>query len=63
MISKRVSIPNAALDGALWAAYRRRDKIAVTEKLFRRSLARVASTTFRGRFCLESFLDNRVRVN
>jgi hypothetical protein len=53
MIGKRISFPNAVLDDALWAAYRRRDKTAVTEKLFRRSLARVASSPFPERLFLE----------
>jgi len=32
---------NFEIDEALWAAYRRDDKAAVTERLFRRSLDRV----------------------
>jgi hypothetical protein len=40
MITKRVSFPNSTLDDALWAAYRRYDKTAVTKKLFYRLFAR-----------------------
>jgi len=39
---KHVLPHNAAFDEALWAAYRRSDKKGVTEKLFRRSLVRLA---------------------
>jgi len=51
----RTSLPNGALDDALWAAYRRRDKNAVTEKLFRRSLARMASLNFPERIARIAF--------
>jgi hypothetical protein len=36
-----------ARDEALWAAYQRREKTAVTEELFRRSLARVVRQEMR----------------
>jgi len=48
-------LPNGALDDALWAAYRRRDKTAVTEKLFRRSLTRMASLNFPERIARIAF--------
>jgi len=38
MINKNVRPPVSAIDEALWAAYRRYDKAAVMDNLFRRSL-------------------------
>jgi len=38
MTNKNIHSPNGAIDEALWAAYRRDDKAAVTDYLFRRSL-------------------------
>jgi hypothetical protein len=46
MITKRVSFPNSTLDDALWAAYRRYDKTAVTKKLLYRLLARRAPVRY-----------------
>jgi hypothetical protein len=51
----RTSLPNATPDDGLWAAYRRRDKAAVTEKLLRRSLARMASLNFPERIARMAF--------
>ena len=39
---RRVSITDTEIDEALWAAYQRYDKTAVTEKLFRRALTRAS---------------------
>jgi hypothetical protein len=39
MIDKNVRPPNSSIDEALWYAYRRHDKAAVMDCLFRRSLA------------------------
>ena len=55
MISKRVSFPNAAFDAALWAAYRRRDKIAVTDTLFDRSIRRTCQGQMLGRQNRDAF--------
>ena len=38
MTNKSIDPPNGAIDEALWAAYRRDDKAAVMDYLFRRSL-------------------------
>ena len=38
MISKNTHSPGSAIEEALWAAYRRDDKAAVMDYLFRRSL-------------------------
>jgi hypothetical protein len=38
MIDKKTNPPGAAIDEALWTAYRCDDKAAVTDYLFRRSL-------------------------
>jgi hypothetical protein len=42
MINKNVRPPVSAIDEALWAAYRRDDKAAVMDYLFRRSLVGIA---------------------
>jgi hypothetical protein len=38
MTNKSIQPPSSAIDEALWAAYRRDDKAAVMDYLFRRSL-------------------------
>jgi hypothetical protein len=38
MIDKNMHPPSSSIDEALWSAYRRRDKVAVMDCLFRRSL-------------------------
>ena len=38
MTNKNMNLPNGETDEALWAAYRRDDKAAVMDYLFRRSL-------------------------
>ena len=42
MINKSVRPPVSAIDEALWAAYRRYDKAAVMDYLFRRSLVGIS---------------------
>jgi len=41
MTNKSIQPPSSAIDEALWAAYRRDDKAAVMDYLFRRSLVRI----------------------
>jgi hypothetical protein len=38
MTNKSIDPPSSPIDEALWAAYRRDDKVAVMDYLFRRSL-------------------------
>ena len=38
MTTKMLHLPHDGIDEALWAAYRREDKAAVMDHLFRRSL-------------------------
>jgi hypothetical protein len=48
MTNKNVHPPRSAIDDALWAAYRRDDKAAVMDYLFRRSLIGIGrSRSFR----------------
>jgi hypothetical protein len=39
-----ITFPDCEFDEALWAAYRRRDKVAVTERLLRRVVAAVTQS-------------------
>jgi hypothetical protein len=45
MTSKNMNLPNSEIDEALWAAYRRDDKVAVMDYLFRRSLVGIGRST------------------
>jgi hypothetical protein len=42
MTNKNMDPPSSAIDEALWAAYRRDDKAAVMDYLFRRSVVEIA---------------------
>jgi hypothetical protein len=53
MTSKNIHPPSGPIDEALWAAYRRDDKAAVMEYLFRRSLI--------GTGCSRSFLQSLMK--
>jgi hypothetical protein len=45
MTSKTLHFPHGEIDEALWAAYRREDKAAVMDYLFRRTLVRISRST------------------
>jgi hypothetical protein len=63
MITKRVSFPNSTLDDALWAAYRRYDKTAVTKKLLYRLIARRAPVRYPQVGRGQSFSDGSTAAN
>jgi hypothetical protein len=45
MMIKTLHLPHDEIDEALWAAYRREDKAAVMDQLFRRILFRISRST------------------
>ena len=45
MNREEMKLPNAEIDEKLWIAYRREDKAAVTDYLFRRTLLGVSRST------------------
>jgi hypothetical protein len=45
MTNKNMNLPNGEIDEALWSAYRRDDKAAVTDYLFRRTLVGISRST------------------
>jgi len=44
MIDKNMQQPGSSIDEVLWSAYRRNDKAAVMDCLFRRSLVAISCT-------------------
>ena len=45
MTAKTLHLLQDGIDEALWAAYRREDKVAVMHQLFRRILVRISRST------------------
>lgn len=54
MIDKNTYPPRTAIDEALWAAYRRDDKAAVMDYLFRRSLVGISRSRSFSKLVIET---------